>query len=99
MITEDEIELMEIVAEKVEEQKDEFITNTIVRNHAVNFDDNPKNLLDYCILTVSMSEPLKNNIGLLIQDINDENNEYFKYWDKEEIKKVSLLLNQIRKDK
>ena len=31
-------------------EKDEFITNTIVRNHAVNFDDNPKNLLDYLIL-------------------------------------------------
>ena len=31
------------------------------------------------------------------RDINEENNEYFKYWDKEEIKKVSLLLNQIRK--
>ena len=80
-------------------EKDEFITNTIVRSHAVNFDDNPKNLLDYLILTVSINETLKNNIGLLIQDINDENNEYFKYWDKEEIKKVSLLLNQIRKDK
>ena len=80
-------------------EKDEFLTNTIVKNHAVNFDDNPKNLLDYCILTVSISEPLKNNIGLLIQDINDENNEYFKYWDKEEIKNVSLLLNQIRKEK
>ena len=80
-------------------EKDEFISNTIVRNHAVNFYDNPKNLLDYLILTVSINETLKNNIGLLIQDINDENNEYFKYWDKEEIKKVSLLLNQIRKDK
>ena len=78
-------------------EKDNFIIDTIVREHAVNFDDNPKNVLDYCIIAYGISEPITNDLGILIQDINDENNEYFKYWDKQEIKKVSLLLNQIRK--
>ena len=68
-----------------------------LRNHARNFDDNPKNVLDYCIIALEISEPIQKDINILIDDINDESNEYFKHWDKKQIKQVSLLLNHIKK--
>jgi len=68
-----------------------------LKNHALNFDDNPKNVLDYCIIALGISEPIQKDLNILIDDINDENNEYFKHWDKKQIKQVSLLLNHIKK--
>tara|TARA_R100000406_G_scaffold50778_1_gene34426 strand:+ start:39 stop:359 length:321 start_codon:yes stop_codon:yes gene_type:complete len=78
-------------------EKDNFIIDTIVKDHCSKFDENPKNLLDYCIASYGISKPIQNDLGILIQDINDQDHEYFKFWDKEEIKKVSILLDFIRK--
>jgi len=80
-------------------EKDNFIIDTIVKNHFKNFDENPQNVLDYCIASYGISKPIQDDLGILIQDINDQDHEYFKFWDKEEIKKVSILLDFIRKDK
>jgi|TARA_R100000278_G_scaffold98662_1_gene75590 hypothetical protein len=77
-------------------EKDNFIVDTIVKNHLENFDENPQNVLDYCIASYGISQPIQNDLGILIQDINDKDHEYFKFWDKEEIKKVSILLDFIR---
>ena len=77
-------------------EKDNFIIDTIVKDHCSKFDENPKNLLDYCIASYGISKPIQNDLGILIQDINDQDHEYFKFWDKEEIKKVSILLDFIR---
>jgi len=77
-------------------EKDNFIVDTIVKNHLKNFDENPQNVLDYCIASYGISQPIQNDLGILIQDINDKDHEYFKFWDKEEIKKVSILLDFIR---
>ena len=77
-------------------EKDNFIVDTIVKNHLENFDENPQNVLDYCIASYGISQPIQNDLGILIQDINDQDHEYFKFWDKEEIKKVSILLDFIR---
>jgi len=77
-------------------EKDNFIIDTIVKDHFKNFDENPHNVLDYCIASYGISQPIQNDLGILIQDINDKDHEYFKFWDKEEIKKVSILLDFIR---
>ena len=77
-------------------EKEEFITETIIKKHLDNFDENPKNVLDYCIASYGISKPIQDDLGILIQDINDQDHEYFKFWDKEEIKKVSILLDFIR---
>ena len=77
-------------------EKDDFIIDTIVKNHCKNFDEDPKNVLDYCSSAYGISEPIQKDLSILIQDINDQDHEYFKFWDKEEIKKVSILLDFIR---
>tara|TARA_R100000908_G_C3748408_1_gene143336 strand:+ start:649 stop:1077 length:429 start_codon:yes stop_codon:yes gene_type:complete len=54
--------------------------------------------LDYVLVTLSIAPHLKNNLDVLIDDINEEPNTsgMVRHWDKQEVLKVTTLLKALK---
>ena len=62
-------------------------------------DENIENsCLDYVLVTLGIAPHLKNNLDVLIDDINEEKNTsgISRNWEKQEVLKVTLLLKALK---
>ena len=62
-------------------------------------DENIENsCLDYVLVTLGVAPHLKDNLDILIDDINEEKNtsEISRHWEKQEVLKVTLLLKALK---